>query len=58
MENSKLKIIIGSNDDISNQISEIFINQIKTKPNSILGLATGSSPLKVYANLVKFAEYA
>jgi glucosamine-6-phosphate deaminase len=53
MENTKLKIIIGSNDDISNQISEIFINQIKTKPNSILGLATGSSPLKVYANLVK-----
>ena len=50
---SKLKIIIGTNDDISNQISEIFINQIKSKPNSILGLATGSSPLKVYSNLVK-----
>ena len=53
MENNKLKIIIGSNDNISHQISEIFINQIIIKPNSILGFSTGSSHLKIYANFVK-----
>ena len=53
MENNKLKITIGSNDSISHQTSKIFVNQIITKPNSILGFSTGSSHLKLYANIVK-----
>ncbi len=48
-----MKIVVGNNEYISNLIAEEFIKQINTKPNSVLGLATGTSPLLVYANLVK-----
>ena len=27
---------------------KFFINQVKEKPNSILGLATGSTPVRMY----------
>lgn len=38
---------------VSQKASELVIHQIKTKTNSVLGLATGSTPLKLYDNLVK-----
>ena len=48
-----MKVIVGSEEKISALIAEEFIKQVKAKPNSVLGLATGTSPLGVYANLVK-----
>ena len=48
-----MKIVVGSEQEISKQIAEEFIKQINEKPNSVLGLATGTSPLGVYANLIK-----
>lgn len=48
-----MDIMIGNEAKLSEAIAEEFINQIKNKPNSVLGLATGTSPLGVYANLVK-----
>ncbi len=48
-----MKVVVGSNEEISRLIAEEFIKQINKKPNSVLGLATGTSPLQVYANLVK-----
>ena len=48
-----MKVVVGSNEEISRLIAEEFIKQVNEKPNSILGLATGTSPLQVYANLVK-----
>ena len=48
-----MKIVVGNNEYISNLIAEEFIKQVNAKPNSVLGLATGTSPLLVYANLVK-----
>ena len=48
-----MKVVIGTNEEISKLIAEEFIKQINAKPNSVLGLATGTSPLDVYANLVK-----
>ena len=48
-----MKVIVGSNAEISKLIAEEFIKQVNAKPNSVLGLATGTSPLDVYANLVK-----
>ena len=48
-----MKVVIGSEKEISKEIAEEFIKQINAKPNSVLGLATGTSPLGVYANLVK-----
>ena len=51
-----MKVIIGTYEDISKQIAELFIEQISNKPNSVLGLATGTSPIDVYKNLIKAYE--
>ena len=48
-----MKVIIGNNEKISALIAEEFIKVVNEKPNCVLGLATGTSPLQVYANLVK-----
>ena len=48
-----MKIIIGNEDYISELISQDFIEVVNKKPNAVLGLATGTSPLKVYANMAK-----
>ena len=48
-----MKVVVGNEKEISKQIAEEFIKQVHEKPNSVLGLATGTSPLGVYANLVK-----
>ena len=48
-----MKVIKGSNEEISKLIAEEFIKQVNAKHNSVLGLATGTSPLGVYANMVK-----
>ena len=48
-----MKVVVGNNEEISRLIAEEFIKTINAKPNCVLGLATGTSPLQVYANLVK-----
>lgn len=48
-----MKVIIGDVKEISRQIAEEFIKVVNAKPNAVLGLATGTSPLDVYANLAK-----
>lgn len=48
-----MKVIVGNEQEISRLIAEEFIKQVNEKPNCVLGLATGTSPLGVYANLVK-----
>ena len=48
-----MKVVIGNNEKISALIAEEFIKQVNEKPNCVLGLATGTSPLKVYANMVQ-----
>lgn len=47
--------IIIANDyaDMSRKAADIIAAQIKHKPDSILGLATGSTPIGLYAELVK-----
>ena len=48
-----MEVRILSKEEINHQIASTIINLIKSKPNSVLGLATGSSPLGVYALLIK-----
>lgn len=44
-----MKVIIVKNyEEASQEAAKIFINQVKEKPNSILGLATGSTPVRMY----------
>lgn len=48
-----MKVVVGTNEEISKLIAEEFIKVINKKPNATLGLATGTSPLVVYSELVK-----
>lgn len=45
--------IVKDSDEMGRVAADIFAAQIKAKPDSVLGLATGSSPLPLYAELVK-----
>ncbi|HOC81332.1 MAG TPA: glucosamine-6-phosphate deaminase, partial [Bacilli bacterium] len=47
-----MKVVLGTHEEISRLIAEEVIEQIRRKPNSVLGLATGTSPLGVYRNLI------
>lgn len=47
-----MKIIICKNhQEMSAKAAEIVKEQIVSKPDSVLGLATGSTPIEMYANL-------
>ncbi len=49
-----MKLIICDNyDEVSHKASQEIIELIKYKPDCILGLATGSSPIGLYENLIK-----
>lgn len=40
-------------EEMSKVAAEIIIDQVKTKPNSVLGLATGGTPVGTYKDLIK-----
>ena len=46
-------IITDSYEEMSKVAARIVAGQLYLKPNSVLGLATGSTPEGMYANLVK-----
>lgn len=49
-----MKVIILDNyDDVSKKASDIIIKHLKENPNLKLGLATGSSPIGTYKELIK-----
>ena len=49
-----MKIIITENyEEMSKKASEILVSIVKNNPNAILGLATGSSPIGTYQNMIK-----
>ncbi len=48
-----MKIIVTENyDEMSKKAAEIIIDVIKNNPNAVLGLATGSSPIGTYRNMI------
>lgn len=52
-----MKIIkVNNYEELSRKAADVIEKQIKEKKDSVLGLATGSSPLGTYANLVKDYE--
>ncbi len=46
------KILCDTYKDMSKQAAQLMIDQVRTKPDSVLGLATGSSPIGMYEELV------
>ena len=51
---SKIEIIKTNNyGEMSQKAANIIIELLKKKPNAILGLATGSTPLGLYKILIE-----
>ena len=49
-----MKVVVCENyDDLSNKAFEVIKEQVVEKPNSVLGLATGSSPVGMYQDMIK-----
>ena len=46
-------IVVKDYEEMSQKCADIFIEQLKKKPNSILGLATGGSPVGAYKKIVE-----
>lgn len=40
-------------EDLSKKACDIFVEQLQNKPNSVIGLATGSTPIGLYKELVQ-----
>ncbi len=52
-----MKIIVCENyEEMSRQAAKIVSSQLIVKPNSILGLATGSTPIGLYQNLIEMNQ--
>ena len=49
-----MKVIVTENyEEMSNQAAQLIIEVIKNNPNAVLGLATGTSPIGTYQNMIK-----
>ena len=52
-----MKIIVTENfDKMSQKAAQVIANQITEKNDSVLGLATGSTPIGTYKELVKLFQ--
>lgn len=47
-------IIVKDYEEMSRKAAHLFVAQILNKPNSVLGLATGSTPMGLYKELIRF----
>ena len=48
-----MKVIIDTPEGIAKQAADIYQELLAAKPNAVLGFATGSTPLALYAELVR-----
>ena len=49
-----MRIIVCENyEEVSKKAAQMILSQVTLKPNSVLGLATGSTPIGMYENLVR-----
>jgi glucosamine-6-phosphate deaminase len=45
-------VIVEDYDEMSQKAAEVVLDELKRKPDFVLGLATGSTPLGLYENLI------
>jgi len=51
-----MKVIVDTPEGIAKQAAAIYKEILNEKPDAVLGFATGSTPLDLYAELVKMCE--
>lgn len=51
-----MKVVYLEKTQIEKEMAQVFIEKVKENPNCVLGLATGSSPLGIYRNIIKAVE--
>lgn len=49
-------IVVNNFDRMSEEAAKLLVAQVRTKPGSVLGLATGSTPLGVYKLLAEYHQ--
>ena len=49
-------IIVKNHEEMSQEAAEIIAKQVNAKPNSIIGFATGSTPIGLYRILIEKYE--
>ena len=48
-----MRVVYLEKNEIAKEIANIFIEKVKENPSCVLGLATGSSPLGIYKNMIE-----
>src|SRR3990170_7073632 len=52
-----IKLIVCRNpDEVAKRCAGLYIEQVRNKPESVLGFATGSTPEKTYVEIAKLAK--
>ena len=51
-----MKVIITTKEDAAKQAAEKYVELLAKKPDAVLGLATGSTPLGLYAELARLCD--
>ena len=51
------KVVFESDASLASFAADMVQKQIESKPDSILGLATGSTPLGLYKELIDRCQY-
>ena len=49
-------LVCNTYEEVSQEAAKIFEAQLRQKPDSVLGLATGSTPVGTYQQLIKWYE--
>ena len=48
-----MKVIVGTKEEVVKKAAQRYVELLSRKPDAVLGLATGSTPLDLYAELAK-----
>ena len=48
-----MKLIIGTQEEVVKKAAQRYVKLLNEKPEAVLGLATGSTPLGLYGELAK-----
>ena len=49
-------LILKDKNEAAHKVSNIILNQVKKKPNSVLGLATGKTMIPIYKTLANSSK--